>query len=139
MDLLNITIGIIFCVVAISGLIYTMRQSNEMVATRYGESGQAQDKNYFYPGNQIAITFTKDLEKEFTVSILKQNLDLITQLVELREIGTKVFDGNVRSFKYWLRAYVPALKVKPIDILDQPGGIERVRTLLLQMELGIVP
>lgn len=80
-----------------------------------------------------------DLEESITPSKLYRASDTVADLIEIHQIGIVVFDGDAKSLKNWLQAYVKPLGAKPIDLLQQVEGIGKVKTLLLQMELGIQP
>jgi hypothetical protein len=86
---------------------------------------------------EVVNIFMDDLDPETTSSRLKKVSDLAPSLIELRQLGVKVFDGDTASFKSWLSTRVPALEARPIDLLSSSVGIEKVRTQLLQMEFGV--
>ena len=66
---------------------------------------------------------------------IEQLVDIVQQLI--RESGDiQNFDAR-NWLRTWLQAPVPALGWStPLEVLDRPGGFDRVRTLLLRIQSG---
>jgi len=62
----------------------------------------------------------------------------VLRLAELFDIGSKTFDGDMRSFINWLNTNIPTLGgVVPTNILFSSYGIELIKEQLLRIEYSI--
>lgn len=73
-------------------------------------------------------------------------MPLDQELRELERLASRIVEESGRGaagfnahewIAHWVRETVPALGgERPLDVLAQPGGLERVRAILLRIESG---
>lgn len=70
---------------------------------------------------------------------LEQDIAVLATLVQrMAEESGRAQDFDSRAWlDQWLVEFVPALENRrPLDALDEPGGLESVRSVLLRMQSG---